>query len=141
MDEAASVMAAAATAVLQQMALDGWAAARSRFTAFLARRRGTTESQEGAELDRMRADLAQARAAGDDEALREFRSDLAGRFRRAVRGDGEALRELGELAAEFTVEQHQTQIRDVHNSVTGGTHYAPVIQTGSVGRIDFGGRS
>ncbi|MCA1223245.1 hypothetical protein [Streptomyces sp. 8L] len=138
MDGATEVMAAAAATVLQQMALDGWNTARDRFAAFLARRRGTAVDRVAAELDSTRAELTAARASGDDAAPDELRRDLAGRFRRAVQGDDEAQRELAGLVAEFRVEQTQTQIRDVHNTISGGTQHGPVIQAGSVGRVEFG---
>ncbi|WP_051840568.1 hypothetical protein [Streptomyces sp. NRRL F-5126] len=134
------VVAMAAAAVVQRMALDGWSAVRDRFAAFLSRRSGASEDTVGAELDTSRAELTAAREAGDEEAAGELESAWRGRFRRAVRDDAAAQEELAVLVRRFTAEQTAVNGGDVHNTINGGTYQGPVIQAGSVGRIRLDGR-
>ncbi|QDQ10941.1 hypothetical protein [Streptomyces spectabilis] len=135
--ELAALAGAGATALVQAMVGDGWAAARGRVVAFLGRRRGAEEGRVVSELDELRDELLAARDAGDTEAEADARAEWRSRMRRALRADPDAAAELRQLLDELD--------RDggdrggvVHNTISGGVQRGNVIQAHTVGDVHLG---
>ncbi|GAA2145856.1 hypothetical protein GCM10009760_34950 [Kitasatospora kazusensis] len=127
--ELAELATTGATTLVGLMVTDAWTQARDRFGAFLARfgHQGVAE-----QLDVVREEIA----AGGDSA--EAVAELAPRLRRALAADpamATAMAELLALLAEFAPEAAEPG--SVHNTINGGTYHAPVLMTGSVGKIGF----
>lgn len=131
--ELTALATAGATALVQQMATDGWAQVRDRVAAFFARRAG--DDAVAGELDLAREELRAAQAAGDDEAAADVQAEWRNRLRRALRADPELADELRSLLAELTPEPAP---RSVTNTIIGGVHHGPVIQAGSIDNVTFG---
>lgn len=136
--ELAALATAGATALVQQMATDGWAAARRRMAAFLARHRGTNDEEALAgELEASRADLAAAREEGDESGAAGVAAAWRLRLRRLLSEDPAAAAELRALLDEVAPEQERATVGEVHNTVNGGVQHGPVIQAGVISRLDF----
>ncbi|MFI6767695.1 hypothetical protein [Streptomyces sp. NPDC050355] len=131
--ELVALATAGATTLVQQMATDGWTAVRGRMAAFLARRRGTVDEEavEG-ELEVSRADLVAARQEGDQDGVDGVTTAWRLRLQRSLREDPAAAAELRALLDEVAPDRDRTTVRDVHNTISGGVHHAPVIQVGFV---------
>ncbi|TJZ51073.1 hypothetical protein FCH28_21505 [Streptomyces piniterrae] len=127
--ELVALAASGATTLVQQMATDGWATARRRMASFLARRRGMADEEalEG-ELEVSRADLAAAQEDGDREGVEGVTNAWRLRLRRLLREDPAAADELRALLGELAPERET--VRDVYNTINGGVHNSPVIQSG-----------
>ncbi|GGN50011.1 hypothetical protein GCM10012285_38580 [Streptomyces kronopolitis] len=136
--ELAALATAGATALVQQMATDGWAAARRGMAAFLARHRGTNDEEALAgELEASRADLAAAREEGDEDGAAGVAAAWRLRLRRLLSEDPAAAAELRALLDEVAPEQERATVGEVHNTVSGGVQHGPVIQAGVISRLDF----
>ncbi|QCX75904.1 hypothetical protein C9F11_11120 [Streptomyces sp. YIM 121038] len=135
--ELAALAGAGATALVQAMVGDGWAAARARVVAFLGRRRGADEDQAGGALDETRDDLLAARAAGDAEAEADARAEWRNRMRRALRADPQAAAELRLLLDELG-RGGDDRGGVVHNTISGGVQRGNVIQAHTVGDVHLG---
>ncbi|MEW2525078.1 hypothetical protein [Streptomyces sp. NPDC047071] len=135
--ELAALAGAGATALVQAMVGDGWAAARGRVVAFLGRRRGTDEDQAGGALDETRDDLLAARAAGDADAEADARAEWRNRMRRALRADPDAAAELRLLLDELG-RGGDDRGGVVHNTISGGVQRGNVIQAHTVGDVHLG---
>ncbi|MEV6565230.1 hypothetical protein [Streptomyces kronopolitis] len=136
--ELAALATAGATALVQQMATDGWAAARRRMAAFLARRRGTHDEEALAgELEASRADLVAAREEGDESGADGVAAAWRLRLRRLLSEDPAAAAELRALLDEVAPERERATVGEVHNTVSGGVQHGPVIQAGVISRLDF----
>ncbi|MFI8928500.1 hypothetical protein ACIG3E_12585 [Streptomyces sp. NPDC053474] len=135
--ELAALAGAGATALVQAMVGDGWAAARGRVVAFLGRRRGADEDQVSGALDETRDDLLAARAAGDADAEADARAEWRNRMRRALRADPGAAAELRLLLDDLG---HGGDHRGgvVHNTISGGVQRGNVIQAHTVGDVHLG---
>jgi hypothetical protein len=131
--ELTALATAGATALVQQMATDGWAQVRDRVAAFFSRRGG--DDSVGGALDLAREELQAAQAAGDDEAAADVQAEWRNRLRRALRADPALAGELRSLLAELTPE---SEPRSVTNTIIGGVHHGPVIQAGSIDSVTFG---
>lgn len=137
---------ASATAIVQQMATDGWTRARDRVVSFFANRGAASPSAEDAsdpegiasDLDRSQAELATAQQEGDEEAAADVRAEWRNRMRRVLRADPEAASELRVLLDELNPALPAQRVRDVHNTISGGTQHGPVVQTGTIGSLHFG---
>ncbi|MFE4493134.1 hypothetical protein ACFRKD_11845 [Streptomyces niveus] len=138
--ELVALATAGATALVQQMATDGWSAARDRVTAFFAGRgTATPESVEEA-LDTGRAELAAARRDDDEQLRADVHAEWRARLRRALVADPTAAAELRSLLDELAPATSESrQAPAVHNTISGGVVHGAVVQTGSVGRVDLGG--
>ncbi|MFF4605591.1 hypothetical protein ACFY12_22990 [Streptomyces sp. NPDC001339] len=130
--ELAALATAGATALVQQMATEGWATVRRRMAGFLARRRGAADEEAlAAELDDARADIVVAREEGDQNAVAGVTTAWQLRLRRLLRDDPAAAAELRALLDEVAPAQDAPTVREVHNTVNGGAH-GMVIQAGVV---------
>ncbi|MFI6081793.1 hypothetical protein ACIBBB_12580 [Streptomyces sp. NPDC051217] len=138
--ELVALAAAGATALVQQMATDGWTAARDRVVAFFADRGSTTPESVEQDLETGRAELVAAQHHEDEGLMADVQSEWRARLRRALVADPAAAAELRALLDELTPTTPSTyQAPDVHNTISGATVHGTVIQTGTVGRVDFGG--
>ncbi|MFD6989633.1 hypothetical protein [Streptomyces sp. NPDC059943] len=138
--ELVTLAAAGATALVQQMATDGWTAARDRMVAFFAGRGSATPASVEEDLETGRAELVAAQRDEDEELAADVRAEWRARLRRALAADPAAAAELrsllDELAPASPAPQHVTT---VHNTMSGGVVHETLIQTGSIGRVDLGG--
>ncbi|MBL1089071.1 MULTISPECIES: hypothetical protein [Streptomyces] len=131
--ELVALATAGATTLVQQMATDGWATVRRRMAAFLARRRGAgDEAALEGELDDSRADLVVAQEEGDQDGVAGVTAAWRLRLRRLLSEDPAAAAELRALLDEVAPEQDRGTVWEVHNTISGGTQHAPVIQAGFV---------
>ncbi|UNO42682.1 hypothetical protein [Streptomyces sp. MST-110588] len=139
--ELVALATAGATALVQQMAAEGWAQARERVVAFFARRRGAGEEEALAgELEVSRGELLAAREEGDDSGAVDVEAEWRVRLRRLLREDPAAAEELRELVDAWREESGGVRVRDVHNSITGGVHHGTVIQAGVIAGLTREGR-
>ncbi|MET9528964.1 hypothetical protein ABZY02_00070 [Streptomyces sp. NPDC006649] len=138
--ELTALVTAGATTLVQQMATDAWSRTRDRVAAFLARRGSADPSAVAAELDAARAELATARQDGDEETAADVQGEWRQRMRRALVADPDAAAELRALLDELTPPVTAPQIGSVSNSFSGVAHNSTVIQAGSIGSTDSGGR-
>ncbi|MEU9747200.1 hypothetical protein [Streptomyces niveus] len=138
--ELVALATAGATALVQQMATDGWSAARDRVTAFFAGRgTATPESVEEA-LETGRAELAAARRDDDEQLRADVHAEWRARLRRALVADPTAAAELRALLAELTPQEPRArEVFDVRNTISG-TVNGPVVQAGRVDSPRFGYR-
>ncbi|MFF9894110.1 hypothetical protein [Streptomyces longispororuber] len=135
--ELAALAAAGATALVQAMVGDGWAAARGRVAALLGRRSGADEDVVGRELDLARAEFTAAQDAGDGAAADDVRAEWRARMRRALRADPEAAAELRALLEELGYGD-DGRGGGARNTVSGGVQYGGVIQAHTVGDVHLG---
>ncbi|MEV0776125.1 hypothetical protein ACIBLA_11325 [Streptomyces sp. NPDC050433] len=137
--ELVALATATAGALVQQMATDGWAAARDRMTAFFAGRGSATPDSVEEDLETGRADLVVARRDEDEQLMADVQSEWRARLRRALAADPAAAAELrailDELAPAASVPR---QAPDVHNTISGGTVHGMVVQAGTIGELRFG---
>ncbi|WP_405619211.1 MULTISPECIES: hypothetical protein [unclassified Streptomyces] len=137
-----ALAAAGATALVQQMATDGWTAARDRMAAFFTGRGTATAAAVEEELDTARAELAAAQRDEDDQLMADVQAEWRARLRRALAADPAAAAELRTLLDELAPAAPETgQSRTVYNTINGGTAHGPVIQVGFgwIGEQRFGG--
>ncbi|MFI1012226.1 hypothetical protein [Streptomyces sp. NPDC020965] len=139
--ELLALATAGATALIQQMVLESWGAGRDRVVRFFSR--GDTDPETVvADLETSRAELVDARLAQDEDIVADVLTEWRVRMRRTLRADPRAAAELRELLDELAPpEDHPAATVTVHNNVSGGTHYGPVIQTGTIGHLNAGGHS
>ncbi|WP_156724068.1 hypothetical protein [Streptomyces apocyni] len=135
--ELTALATAGATALVQQMATDGWAQARRRLVAYFSRGRSEDEETVEGELEEARADLAAARVADDADAAADVTAEWRNRIRRTLRADPAAAAELRTLLDELAPGAVQRQ-GDVNNTISGGVQHDMVIQAGTVGSIHLG---
>lgn len=137
--ELVQLATAGATALVQQMATDGWTRARDRVVGFFAGRGEGSPSPEDIEsdLDRSQAELATAQRENDEEAAADVRAEWRNRMRRALREDPEAACELRTLLDELSPGLPAQRVGDVHNTISGGTQH-DAVQAGTIGRVRFG---
>ncbi|MFJ2556593.1 MULTISPECIES: hypothetical protein [unclassified Streptomyces] len=136
--ELVALATAGATALVQQMATDGWTAARDRVAGFLAARGWGSAESVGADLEATRAELTAAQREDDTEAVDDLHAEWRGRLRRTLRADPEAAAELRALLDELSSDLPAQQVIEIHNTISGGTYHDPVIQVGMVGGRHFG---
>ncbi|MFH8343219.1 hypothetical protein [Streptomyces sp. NPDC018045] len=139
--ELATLAAAGATALVQQMVTEGWTQARQRVAEFFARRRGGGEEEAlVGELEVSRAELVAAQRNGDEDGAADVTAEWRVRLRRALRDDPAAAEELRRLLAELRPDEGvRVEVREVHNTISGGTHSGTTIQAGVVNRLDARG--
>ncbi|MEU0525713.1 hypothetical protein [Streptomyces niveus] len=139
--ELVALAAAGATALVQQMATDGWTAARDRMVAFFAGRGSATPASVEEELDTVRAELVAAQRDEDEQLVDDVRAEWRARLRRALAADPAAAAELRSLLYELAPpapEARQTSIV-YHNTMSGTVSDGPVIQIGSGNVNHWGG--
>ncbi|MFJ4919148.1 hypothetical protein [Streptomyces sp. NPDC088725] len=130
--ELMALAAAGATTLVQQMATDGWNRARDRMAAFFAARGSTSPEAVASDLDTARTELVAARQENDEETATDLQAEWRARLRRTLRTDPQAAAELRALLDELAPERPAQQIRDVHNTINGGTYNAPVVLAGMI---------
>ncbi|MCC5480306.1 hypothetical protein ACFV2N_33965 [Streptomyces sp. NPDC059680] len=126
-----------ATTLVQLMAGDAWATARSRARALFGRGRADEARAADAELEEARAAVVAAADSGDRAALAEIESRWQARLLLLLREDPAAQAGLRALMA---AAEHSTEPgTSVHNTISGGDIRGPVIQTGTIeGDLHFG---
>ncbi|MET9552740.1 hypothetical protein [Streptomyces sp. NPDC006645] len=130
--ELVALATAGATALVQQMATDGWSAARDRVSAFFAGRGSATRDSVEEDLETGRAEVVAARGDEDQELIADVRAEWRARLRRTLAADPAAAAELRALLDELTpAEPEARQTYDVHNNISG-TVNGPVVQAGRV---------
>ncbi|MFD5893482.1 hypothetical protein [Streptomyces sp. NPDC060366] len=131
--ELVTLAAAGATALVQQMATDGWTAARDRMVAFFAGRGSATPASVEEDLETGRAELVAAQRDEDEELAADVRAEWRARLRRALAADPAAAAELRSLLDELTPPAPETRQASVvyHNTMSGTVSDGPVIQIGS----------
>ncbi|MFJ1601166.1 hypothetical protein [Streptomyces sp. NPDC088261] len=140
--ELLALATAGATALVQQMATDGWTSVRDRVTGFLAGRGAATAEAVEADLESGRAELAAAQGTDGGETAagtaEDLRTEWRNRLRRTLLADPEAAAELRALLAELDAGRPDRQPGDTHNTVSGGTVQGPLVQARDIGRLDLG---
>ncbi|ROQ63255.1 hypothetical protein EDD93_5998 [Streptomyces sp. 840.1] len=130
--EPAALAAAGATTLVSLMVTDAWAQARQLVGRLVAR--GSSDGAPVAELDAGRATLLAADARDRARATREITAQWHIRLHELLRTGAVTGNDLGELLASL---QRITDTAGpgpvtVHNSITGGVHEGPVIQSGHI---------
>ncbi|KIF70380.1 hypothetical protein HY68_20280 [Streptomyces sp. AcH 505] len=139
--ELMALATAGATALVQQMATDGWTRVRERIAGYFAGRGSADLDSVQSDLDTSQAELALARREDDAEAAADVLADWRGRLRRTLRADPESAAELRSLLDELAGESATGGGTDVHNTISGGTQHGAVVQTGTIGSLHFGRES
>ncbi|GAA0403032.1 hypothetical protein [Streptomyces luteireticuli] len=135
--ELTALAASGATTLVGLMVTDAWSQARGRVARFFAR--GADGGGDGGddmtvvdgELRRDAEELAAGAGEGGpsaDAAVAVIEERWRERLRVALRADPGAADELRQLLAELDPGGRGEGAPRVHNSVTGGTQYGPVIQ-------------
>ncbi|EST21290.1 hypothetical protein [Streptomyces niveus] len=138
--ELVALATAGATALVQQMATDGWSAARDRVTAFFAGRGAATPESVEEALDTGRAELVAAQRDEDEQLMADVHAEWRSRLRRTLAADPTAAAELRALLAELSPEEPRArEVFDVHNTISG-TVNGTVVQAGRVDSPRFGYR-
>nr|WP_229359968.1 hypothetical protein [Streptomyces albidoflavus] len=136
--ELAALAASGASSLVGLMVSDAWSAARDRVARLFAR--GGDEDQVAGELTAARAELAEADRNGDEEHRADIQEEWQLRLRRLLRSDPDAAAELRALLDEIAPAEPAAGGVVINNTVSGGTHHAPVIQVGQLGHGTFGSR-
>ncbi|WP_405800072.1 hypothetical protein [Streptomyces sp. NBC_01506] len=139
--ELVALAAAGATALVQQMATDGWTAARDRMVAFFTGRGPATPAAVEEELDTAQAELVAARRDEDDDLAADVQTEWRTRLRRTLAADPAAAAELRALLDELTPPAPEPRPTTVvyNNTMSGSVTHGPVIQIGSMGNMNQGG--
>lgn len=132
--ELVALATAGATALVQQMATDGWTSARDRMVTFFSRRGSASPAAVEEELDTVRAELVAAQGNEDEDLVADVRSEWRLRLRRTLAADPEAAAELRALLDELTPDAAESRPGSVvyNNTFSGGVSHGPVIQIGSL---------
>ncbi|MDX3851588.1 hypothetical protein [Streptomyces sp. AK02-01A] len=136
--ELVALATAGATALVQQMATDGWTRARERMVRFFAERGSASPETIESDLETARAELVAAQQDDDETTAADLRAEWRNRLRRTLREDPAAAVELRALLDELTPGLPVQQVH-VHNTVSGGIQHAPVIQAGTINGLRLGG--
>lgn len=134
--ELAALAASGASSLVGLMVSDAWSATRERVARLFAR--GGDEDQVAGELTAARAELAEAERNGDEEHRADIQEAWKLRLRGLLRTDPEAAAELRSLLDEIAPAEPSAGGVVINNTVSGGTHHAPVIQVGQLGHGTFG---
>ncbi|MFF8381603.1 hypothetical protein ACF07V_36535 [Streptomyces sp. NPDC015661] len=97
------MVTAAGTAVVSAMATSAWEQARDAVVALWRRWRPERAEQVGADLEAVRAEVLEARRAGDDEAERALAGAWQSELQRLVREDASMVAEVRRLLEERLV--------------------------------------
>ncbi|MFF3752208.1 hypothetical protein ACFYYH_17375 [Streptomyces sp. NPDC002018] len=141
--ELVALATAGATALVQQMATDGWVRVRDRVVAFFADRGPASPEGIEADLETTRAELTTAQRDGDEETAEDLRAEWRNRLRRTLRADPEAAAELRALVDELSPPKTlpAQQVRDVHNTISGNARVVgAAVQSGTIGELRIGGQ-
>ncbi|MET8943794.1 hypothetical protein ABZX30_09435 [Streptomyces sp. NPDC004542] len=118
------------------MATDAWEQVKQRLVRLFAR--AEEAAAVGRDLDESRDALAAAAGTPDEEDLvSDVTAMVRLRLRRLLRQDPAAADELRRLLQELTPSAEDGETGAVHNSITGGTQYGPVIQGRSFSNLTF----
>ncbi|WP_030802643.1 hypothetical protein [Streptomyces sp. NRRL F-2799] len=137
--ELATLVTSGATTVVGLMVTDAWQQARQGLVRLFSR--GDRASAVGGELDELRDELVAAAGSPDEATLAD---DIAATVRLRLRGllrqDAAAAGELRLLVEELApLLDNGAGGNTVHNTINGGTMYAPVIMGYSVSNPMFNG--
>ncbi|MFG2594427.1 hypothetical protein [Streptomyces sp. NPDC048462] len=135
--EPAALAAAGASTLVSLMVTDAWAQARQLVGRLVTR--GSSDGASVAELDAARAGLLAADARDRARATREITAQWHVRLHDLLRTGavtGEDLRELLASLQRITDAAGPGPVT-VHNSITGGVHEGPVIQSGHITGLTF----
>jgi hypothetical protein len=124
--ELTALAASGATTLVQLMVQDGWSHVRGRLAAFFAR--GGDGTAVDGQLDAARTEVVAARQSGDTGTAADVEEEWRARLRRVLRADPAAAAELRALLAELGAPPEAAPISVVHNTISGGTQNAPVVQ-------------
>ncbi|MET8562267.1 hypothetical protein ABZV75_17325 [Streptomyces flaveolus] len=133
--ELAALAASGATTLVGLMVSETWSQARERVARFFAR--GADEGAVDEELRLSEQELVAARAAGDELAVADIEAGWRLRLRRALQAHPGAAEELRLLLAELGQEEGTGAGVAVHNSVSGGVQYGPVVQGQQFSSLTF----
>ncbi|GAA3797528.1 hypothetical protein GCM10022403_034260 [Streptomyces coacervatus] len=136
--ELRALAAAGATTFVQQMAADSWAHARDRIVSFFSRRDNGEEGAIQRELETSRGELTAAMESGDEQTALDVEAEWRTRLRRTLLANPAAATELRAVLEELAPDRNDQQVVDVHNTISGGVQYGPVVQAGNVGSLSFG---
>ncbi|MET4923340.1 hypothetical protein P3L51_13415 [Streptomyces sp. PSRA5] len=137
--ELVALATAGATALVQQMATDGWSAARDRMVAFFAGRGSATSGSVEEDLETGRAELVAAQRDEDEQLMADVHSEWRSRLRRALTADPAAAAELRALLDELApTAPAPQQVFDNSNTISGGTVNGPFVQAGRIDGLRFG---
>lgn len=142
--ELVALATAGATALMQQMATDGWTAARDGMVAFFTGRGPATPAAVEEELDTVRAELVAAQRDEDEQLVSDVRTEWRTRLRRALAADPTAAAELRALLDELAPTSPEPRPASIvyNNTMSGSVTHGPVIQIGSsIGDVNHGGGS
>lgn len=132
--ELAALASSGATALVGLMVSDAWVQVRDRVTGFFAR--GGQAGNVAEELASSRQELMTAREEGDTDAAADAQAVWRAHLRRVLLADPAAAGELRALLAEVEPMTGQGSTA-VHNVVSGGTQYGPVVQGGQISGLTF----
>lgn len=124
--ELTALAASAATSLVGLMVSETWTQAREGLARFFGR--GGDESAAEEELGLSRRELVAAREAGDEGAEADIEAGWRTRLRRALQQDPQAAEELRQLLAELDPQAGDRPHVTVHNRISGGVQYGPVVQ-------------
>lgn len=124
--ELTALAASGATTLVGLMVSESWTQARDRLVRFFAR--GGDDASAEDELRLSRQELTAARESGDEGAEADIEAGWRTRLRRALQADPAAADELRDLLAELSPEARGEPTVTVHNTVSGGVQYGPVLQ-------------
>ena len=127
--ELAALASSGATTVVGLMVSDAWGQVRDRVAGFFAR--GSQPDAVAAavadELQVSRQELLTTRETGDAATAADVEALWRTRLRHLLQADPAAVQELRALLLELApAAAHSTVV--VHNSVSGGVQYGPVVQ-------------
>ncbi len=136
--ELTALAAAGATAFVQHMAADSWAQARDRLVSFFSRHRVGEEDLIEGELETSRSELTAALQTGDEQTALDVEAEWRTRLRRTLQATPAAAAELRAVLDDLAPNGNGQRVVNVHNTISGGVHHAPVIQTGILGSLNYG---
>ncbi|GAA3378579.1 hypothetical protein GCM10020367_58660 [Streptomyces sannanensis] len=134
--ELATLAASGATTLVSLLVTDSWTHARELVRRFFSRI--GSDGTAIADLDTARTRLLAAETAGNAQTTREIRDQWHAFLRHLLQEGsvtGDDLRDL--LTSLQGVANADTQQSAVHNTISGGAQYGPVIQSGRISRLTF----
>ncbi|WP_042422883.1 hypothetical protein [Streptacidiphilus anmyonensis] len=127
--EMEKLAASAATALIGLMISDSWKGVKERFSRLFSRRNPLAAA---ADLDEARAELVALPTAARGELAGDIEVEWRARFQRLLRQDASAIDEMRALLDALAPGPDPTERTSVHNTVLGGVHRGPVVQSGRI---------
>lgn len=126
--ELMTLASSGAATLVGLMVSDSWERIKEAVARLLARRGGMEKALR--DLDASRADLL----AGDESAAIGIESEWRARLCRLIETDPDFADDLRHLLNATGVPPSEAPMRDVHNVISGGVQYGPVIQAGRISK-------